>query len=70
MKLLRDAGFKPSKVATDGQGKSIALGTIDSGELIIVAKTPLGEGYTSYNTAFEAIGAFNSLALRANLVIV
>ena len=66
MRTLKDAGFKGTKVAT-GNGMRLALGTLADGRLILAAKTARGEGYTEYNTAGEALLAFDRIMLSAGL---
>ena len=67
MVTLKDAGFKGTMVAV-GNGAKLALGTLASGEVVIVASTPNGEGYTAYDSTHDAIEAFNAIVSRAGLV--
>ncbi len=67
MITLKEAGFRPAMVAVGGN-MSVATGTLASGEVIVVASTPRGEGYTTYTFAYEAREAFNSIVEHAGLV--
>jgi len=69
MTTLRDAGFKSIKAANGAMG-NIALGTLNTGEIVIVAKTANSEGYTIYNTYPEALLAFDTILVNAGLQII
>jgi len=66
MATLRDADFRGIKVARGG-GMSLGLGTINTGEIVLVGKTPEGEGYTVYNTYPEALLAYDRILLNTGL---
>jgi len=67
MATLKDIGFKPARVAVKGDYE-IALGTVNTGQIVISASTPLGEGYTSYLDAHEATVAYDTIVNKMNLV--
>ena len=49
------------------EGMELAVGTLANGEVVLVAKTPKGEGYTKYATAHEALTAYTYIVKNANL---
>ena len=65
---LKEMGFLAGKVATDGVN-SLAIGTLTDGRLLIVAKTPNGEGCTEYITAHEANIAFNAIINKTGMAV-
>ena len=64
---LKEAGFKVIMGAT-GAGMRLALATRTTGEIVLIAHTPKGEGYTPYPTHHEALHAFNTIVTGANLI--
>lgn len=67
MKTLRDAGFRPAVTAAGG-GMSVSMGTLTTGEVVVVASTPKGNGYTPYTFAYEAREAFEAIVSNMGLV--
>ena len=63
---LKEAGFRGTEVAVGG-GKELAIGLLADGTPIMVAKTPLGEGYTPYPTLIAAGRAFDEIVEKTGL---
>jgi len=70
MTTLKDRGFKGTRVAVSADNTyKLVAGTVDSGMIVLVAKTPTGEGYIDFIDAHIANTAFMDIVNRKNLII-